>query len=613
VEGESDVFSFRHALVRDAVGGALLGRERRRLHERALEALRASGSDDTAALARHAAGARRFDEVVELARTGADRYLREGSPLQALDLAELGLTEEPDDIDLRRVAAQAAFALGMPDDTERHGEAWRDLAVKAGDVAEESAALRQLAVVAESDARYLELVELALERAETLGPSPTLAWALAYRSQAAMILGKPDAQAWAERALQMIDQVGAEEIRPYTLVNLGAVLTETPGREDEGLAMLEEARLLAEARHDGITVGRALNNAVSHVVFLRSAPEAEHLLRAADQAIDRYGIEVLRSKQHGHWLHYAALVGDLDRTCRQLDLWRQREDDRVEIVAVHTIAGALALEQGDESAAAAALREATAAAEGLPSRALAWAAELDIGVSAHGGADEAAAALDRLTARLAVHGDDGHPAPPAEIEAIGALWALWAGVPAARVRAFLDEVLVDDVRARRDVAWRAHAEAALLEAEGDHDGAIASYRASLAAERPPRWACWRADAHLGLARCLLATGRPDEALGAAEAAASLLEHWPGWRLDRATALVRRLSTAVEPGGAGGLTARELEVLALVAEGLTNRQIAERLYISAKTAAVHVSNILAKTGAASRTEAAAWALQTGVLR
>ena len=62
----------------------------------------------------------------------------------------------------------------------------------------------------------------------------------------------------------------------------------------------------------------------------------------------------------------------------------------------------------------------------------------------------------------------------------------------------------------------------------------------------------------------------------------------------------------------GLTARELEVLALVAEGRSNRQVGEALFISAKTASVHVSNILAKLGVASRVEAAAVAHLLGLL-
>ena len=61
-----------------------------------------------------------------------------------------------------------------------------------------------------------------------------------------------------------------------------------------------------------------------------------------------------------------------------------------------------------------------------------------------------------------------------------------------------------------------------------------------------------------------------------------------------------------------LTPREAEVLALLAQGRTNRQIGAELYISEKTASVHVSNILAKLGAGGRTEAVAIAAQRGLL-
>ena len=63
-------------------------------------------------------------------------------------------------------------------------------------------------------------------------------------------------------------------------------------------------------------------------------------------------------------------------------------------------------------------------------------------------------------------------------------------------------------------------------------------------------------------------------------------------------------------GSAGLTAREREVLRLIAEGRSNREIGAALFISAKTASVHVSNILAKLGVASRTEAAAMTLRGG---
>jgi DNA-binding CsgD family transcriptional regulator len=73
--------------------------------------------------------------------------------------------------------------------------------------------------------------------------------------------------------------------------------------------------------------------------------------------------------------------------------------------------------------------------------------------------------------------------------------------------------------------------------------------------------------------------------------------------------------SVQPGQAGAaadLTPRELEVLQLVARGLTNGQAGKQLYISTKTVSVHVSNVLAKLGASSRTEAAAIARQRGLV-
>jgi DNA-binding NarL/FixJ family response regulator len=77
------------------------------------------------------------------------------------------------------------------------------------------------------------------------------------------------------------------------------------------------------------------------------------------------------------------------------------------------------------------------------------------------------------------------------------------------------------------------------------------------------------------------------------------------------------AVAAEPGKPGplarlGLTAREGEVLRLVADGRSNSQIAEALFISRKTASVHVSNILSKLGVSGRVEAAALAHRQGIV-
>lgn len=72
---------------------------------------------------------------------------------------------------------------------------------------------------------------------------------------------------------------------------------------------------------------------------------------------------------------------------------------------------------------------------------------------------------------------------------------------------------------------------------------------------------------------------------------------------------RRTSTIAHPAG---LTARQVEVLRLMADGLTNAELAERLYLSVKTVGHHVSVILAKLGVASRREAIRRARDLGLL-
>jgi DNA-binding NarL/FixJ family response regulator len=72
---------------------------------------------------------------------------------------------------------------------------------------------------------------------------------------------------------------------------------------------------------------------------------------------------------------------------------------------------------------------------------------------------------------------------------------------------------------------------------------------------------------------------------------------------------RRLPLNDRPGG---LSRRELEVLRLITDGFTTRQIAERLFISAKTADRHIQNTYTKIGTSNRATATRWALDNGVV-
>jgi DNA-binding CsgD family transcriptional regulator len=128
-------------------------------------------------------------------------------------------------------------------------------------------------------------------------------------------------------------------------------------------------------------------------------------------------------------------------------------------------------------------------------------------------------------------------------------------------------------------------------------------------------------ARFRLAEVLCGTGDRESAVDLLRAAAATCEQL-GVRplLEDVQALARRARVDLERAGAPaangpsvpfGLTVREREVLALVAAGRSNGQIATALFISPKTASVHVSNILAKLGVSGRVEAAAVAHRLGL--
>jgi DNA-binding CsgD family transcriptional regulator len=180
----------------------------------------------------------------------------------------------------------------------------------------------------------------------------------------------------------------------------------------------------------------------------------------------------------------------------------------------------------------------------------------------------------------------------------------------ARAATRADDAAAGVARAR---LLTAEAEWTRIAARGDPDSWAKAAGAwdELGCLWPAAYARWR------LAEALLETGAPHQ-----EAAVPLRQAWATARelgaqplLAEVEMLSRRARIALtpEPTATGelGLTPREREVLALVAEGRTNRQIAEALFISEKTASVHVSNILAKLGVANRAEAAATVHRLGL--
>jgi hypothetical protein len=232
VEEEPDVFAFRHALTREAIAGRLLGRERRRMHEKALAAIQEAGGHDWAAVAWHAQGAGRYDELVEAARRGAKSYLHQGSTAEALRLAETGLSEADRDLDLLAAASKGAWMIGLLSLAVEYGERWHAEAAAGGDPALEAAALIHLGRLhweARDFQRQWQTVWAALAVAEPLGESDTLARARSLVAEAYMLSERrAEAVEWADKALAMADAVGSPAVRAAALVNKGTATRASP-------------------------------------------------------------------------------------------------------------------------------------------------------------------------------------------------------------------------------------------------------------------------------------------------------------------------------------------------------------------------------------------------
>ena len=194
---------------------------------------------------------------------------------------------------------------------------------------------------------------------------------------------------------------------------------------------------------------------------------------------------------------------------------------------------------------------------------------------------------------------------PAYVEIMLASGDLDAAVAAA------DELagMADDLDAPLLRARATHARGAVLVARGDARGALSALRQA--------WTAWQeleAPHEAAGTRALI--GLACRGLGDEDGAAMELDaaRWAFQELGampdvaRMDALAPKATTAAP----GGLTARELEVLRLVAAGKTNRTIATDLVLSEKTIARHVSNIFGKLGVSSRAAATAYAYENDLV-
>src|SRR6476646_378905 len=202
--------------------------------------------------------------------------------------------------------------------------------------------------------------------------------------------------------------------------------------------------------------------------------------------------------------------------------------------------------------------------------------------------------------RLALAGEDR----------IGRMRLLRAAVDVALARGDLDEAErhCDELESGAEVfgtpgfrAWAAHARGAILGQQGRHAESLDALRASLREYRTQQSRYETAQVYEWMAVAHKSLG--DDALAAADAA---------------TAENIYAQLGVEPaqvcghGSPGDLTPREIEILRRIADGATNKQVAEQVYISEKTVGRHLANIYAKLGVSSRTAAVAWAHANNLL-
>ncbi|MEY2452226.1 MAG: hypothetical protein QOD92_1800 [Acidimicrobiaceae bacterium] len=602
LEAENDVFSFRHALAREAIEADLLGRERRRLHEAALIALQEAGSDDVASIAHHAHGAGRYDDLLAAARLGSQQYIDSGSTYQALELAELGLAEACDDVALLASATRAAWLAGLVPDAVSYAEKLLSVARAQSDPETEALALRRLVRLhwEQGDEATMErLTDELIDLIDRLPEQHERGNVLASVAQSYMLRGRTtEAVEWADRAIAYGDEHDMPEIRVWGEAEKGSVLIGIPELATTGEQMLQHVVEEAEALGEYVIVARALNNSVRSEHFRPDTREARDTLARMRRAAERAGFDSLSGP--GYWQGLAGLAeweGDLGKALEYLDEGRRR--DRGTISTHHASwyqvqEAGLSLEMGDLERARKLLDELTPI--GSP-KALWW-----YGLAVHLAAREGNVDEVRRLFPLLVDGSSSTLNSDGQLMHDVVTPILTIGFTADEVRPFV---------ARASGPWRDLVDGQLLEAEGRHEDALASYEKAIANQANVLRPAASGTAHVGAARCLIALGQLDRARAHATQASELLARWDGWRVGELHAVQRRLGVGPGVDGPSALTPREREVVELLAEGLTNAELAARLFISPKTAAVHVSNILAKLGMASRSEVAAFAVREGM--
>jgi DNA-binding CsgD family transcriptional regulator len=646
VPGEGDTYAFRHALAREAVYADLLPGERARLHGAFARLLADRGhrAESAAERAHHYRESHDLAEALAASLEAADHAQRVGAPAEELRHLETALdlwsavepSARPAGSDIVTLTLRASAAAAHAGESHRAVSLTRAALAGIGQDADSELAARVrytlagnlLSVDSLSAAFAYSSEALAMIPAEP--PSRTWVWAAATHVLAARQVGENEtARTVARQALRTAEQLNVADARADLLISL-AILEGGGRRTPEGRERLRQARELARSAGNAPVEMRALFNLA---VGSFESGELDACLPWLSEGLDRARRAGLLSSPYPLEMRYLRLLvlytlGRWDECARAA----AADAEVLPAAGGYTVGPALyvAIARGD--------LKAVDRARALLDGPFDWMGTLVAGIvltDAAGLQGDPDAAVERMRSTVA-HLTDDTGTPPDVTVRLAAL-----ALSAVADRAVELRRAGDEAGARR---WTDTAselvELARVTAVRGEDGTpqgpegqawLARARAEWArAVSGPDAAAWaeavaafdfgdvyeRARCRLRFAEALLAAERRKEAaaeaLAARETAAEL---GATVLLEQVDALIRRGRLSGTPpvrDRASALTAREQDVLRLLSRGRSNRQIGEELFISGKTASVHVSNILAKLGAASRTEAVAIAYREGLI-
>lgn len=579
LRSEGRAVAFRHELARLVVLNSISPIRRIILHKAVLRALNhpLEGNPDPARLAHHAEGAGDERAVLQFAPVAAARAATLGAHREAAAQYERALRfarDEPLEVraELFERRSFECFVTGQSDEAvEARRQAlgcYREL----GDPVKEGDSLRWLARLLSCRGQLVESVELGLVAVDVLEECPPgRELAMAYSNMAAEFADAEDAEGairWGTRAIELAQRFNDMETFVHALNSLGLVefLAGRPGGKEQIERSLEISIREGLEEHAGrafIHLTWAASRTRSH--DLMSAYLRSGLEYCNDRGLDLWRIYLLvhgaRSDlDQGHWSK--ALMGAERVLAHRLPSLLPR------ILAL-VLVGLVRGRRGDPNYKPL-LDEAQALAQ--PVAELQWIAPVAAAraeVLALEGDYAAVAEVTQEAFELAVK--QRAPWPIGEL----AYWRWRSGI-------------------RESVSPDA-AEPYALQIAGDWAQAAKRW-AELGCPYEAALALGDADDEDALRRALEELRN----LGARPAATLVARRL---RKSGARSLPRGPLPATR-GNPANLTARELEVLALVADGLRNRQIAERLFISEKTVNHHVSAILGKLGVGSRGQASA---------